>query len=125
MVLRRKVLQYNPELKKVARMLRNRSTRSEILLWDQLKGKQMLGYDFHRQKPVGRYIIDFFCPRLMLTIELDGSSHEDREREDRRRQEDLEQQGIQFLRFPDNEVKQNLEGVVEEIRGWISEHKKK
>ena len=106
-------------MKNVARMLRKNSTRAEILLWDELKGKQVLGYDFHRQKPVGEYILDFFSPGLMLAIEIDGSSHENRNREDQNRQRELEKKGIRFLRFPDEEVKQNTEGVVEEIAEWI------
>ncbi|MFO7657409.1 MAG: DUF559 domain-containing protein, partial [Bacteroidales bacterium] len=66
---------YNPRLKALARNLRNKSTKSEIVLWHFLKGKQMKGYDFHRQKPVDNFILDFFCPVLMLGIELDGYSH--------------------------------------------------
>jgi very-short-patch-repair endonuclease len=67
---RRKIIPYNPKLKEYARQLRNNSTRSEIILWKYLKGKQMLGYDFHRQKPIDNYIVDFFCSELMLAIEL-------------------------------------------------------
>jgi len=116
---------YDPKMKNVARMLRKNSTRAEILLWDELKGKQILGYDFHRQKPVGEYILDFFCPRLMLAIEIDGSSHENRNKEDQNRQRELEKKGIRFLRFPDEEVKQNTEGVVEDITEWVLIDKKK
>ncbi|HLF20199.1 MAG TPA: DUF559 domain-containing protein [Bacteroidota bacterium] len=116
---------YHPRLKKVARMLRKNSTRAEILLWGELKGKQMLGYDFHRQKPLGNYVVDFFSPRLKLVIEIDGSSHEERTNEDKKRQRNFEERGFRFLRFPDDEVKQNVEGVVEDIRAWIFEHGKK
>ena len=52
---------YNKSLKERARYLRKNSTKSEIKLWKYLKGKQMLGYDFHRQKPIGNYIVDFLC----------------------------------------------------------------
>ena len=62
-------------LKEKARELRNNSTTSEIKLWMYLKNKQMLGYDFHRQKPLDEYIVDFFCNELMLAIEIDGLSH--------------------------------------------------
>lgn len=58
---RRKIIYYNPKLKQLARKLRNNSTLSEILLWKYLKEKQMMGYDFHRQKPLDEYIVDFFC----------------------------------------------------------------
>jgi very-short-patch-repair endonuclease len=57
---KRKTLYYNPILKKFANQLRNNSTETEIYLWLKLKGKQMYGYDFHRQKPIDNYIVDFF-----------------------------------------------------------------
>ena len=67
---------YDSKLKEYARHLRNNSTNAEIKLWMQLKGKQMHGYDFHRQKPIGNYIADFFCNKLRLVIEIDGSTHD-------------------------------------------------
>ena len=67
---------YDSKLKEYARHLRNNSTNAEIKLWIQLKGKQMHGYDFHRQKPIGNYIADFFCNKLRLVIEIDGSTHD-------------------------------------------------
>ena len=70
-----KFVKYNPRVTKVARMLRKNSTVAEILLWKELKGEQMLGYDFHLQKPVDKYVVDFFCPELSLAIEIDGESH--------------------------------------------------
>ena len=76
MAKRRKIIPYNPKLKQLARNLRNNSTKSEIFLWLQLKGKQMMGYDFHRQKPIDNYILNFFCHELMLGIELDGITHQ-------------------------------------------------
>ena len=68
-------IHYNPKLKEIARKLRNNSTKAEIRLWNYLKGKQSKGYDFHRQKPVGNHIVDFFCNGLMLAIEIDGYTH--------------------------------------------------
>jgi very-short-patch-repair endonuclease len=117
-------LWYDPKLKKVARLLRKNSTLAEILLWNKLKRKQVLGYDFHRQKPVDKYVVDLFCPRLTLAVEIDGSSHDDRLDEDNLRQRELEQRGIRFLRFTDEDVKRNLEGVLEQIQGWILEHER-
>ena len=73
---KRKIIPYNPNLKELARQLRNNSTKAEIILWQKLKGKQMYGYDFHRQKPIDNYLIDFFCHELMLGIEVDGYSHQ-------------------------------------------------
>jgi very-short-patch-repair endonuclease len=109
-------------LKGIARTLRKEMTLAEVLLWNALKRKQLLGYDFHRQKPIDAYVIDFFCPRLLLAIEIDGTSHEGRQKEDGKRQKEIQRYGISFLRFSDNEVKQNLDGVLEYIREWIAAH---
>jgi very-short-patch-repair endonuclease len=94
-------------------------TLAEILLWRELKNKQLLGYDFHRQKPIDEFVVDFFCPRLSLAVEIDGDSHEGKLERDSQRQHDIEKFGVQFLRFSDEEVKQNLEGVVDAIPAWI------
>ena len=64
---RRKIIWYNPELKELARQLRNNSTKSEIILWKQLKGKFDGKYDFHRQKPLDNYIADFFVMNCDLS----------------------------------------------------------
>jgi very-short-patch-repair endonuclease len=106
------VLSYDPNLKKLARGLRKNSTLAEVLLWQQLKKKSCMGYDFHRQKPIENFIIDFFCPTFMLAIEIDGNSHDEKLEEDRIRQKQLEQLGISFLRFTDSEVKKNIAGVL-------------
>jgi very-short-patch-repair endonuclease len=112
-------LSYDPALRKLARELRKNSTLSEVLLWRQLKAGQRLGFDFDRQKPVDRYIIDFFSHELMLAIEIDGDSHTLKGPADDRRQERLESLGIRFLRFDDKQVKTNLDGVVLAIDAWI------
>ena len=84
----------------------------------------MLGYDFHRQKPLNYFIVDFFCNELMLAIEIDGSTHdfEDRYLNDIRRQKKLESLGIRFLRFTETEVRKNIDGVVDYIKNWIIEN---
>ncbi len=66
---------YNPKLIPLARKLRNNSTLAEILLWEEIKNRKMLGYRFLRQKPIGNYIVDFFCNKLKLAIEIDGDTH--------------------------------------------------
>ncbi len=66
---------YNPKLKQLARNLRNNSTLAEVLLWNEVKGKRILGFQFLRQKPIGSFIIDFYCPKHKLAIEIDGDSH--------------------------------------------------
>ena len=117
--MQRNFIKYNPKLKATARMLRGHSTLAEIILWNELRGKKLLGCDFHRQKPIQNYIVDFFCPRLKLAIEIDGASHLDRTQEDIKRQKELESLGIRFLRFQDIEVKQDLGTVIEAIKRWI------
>ncbi len=112
-------LPYDPSLKARARELRNRSTLAEVLLWRHLKGRQRCGFDFHRQRPIDRYIVDFFAPKLMLAVEIDGDSHRFKEREDAERQRRLEALGIRFLRFDDQVVKQDAWAVAQAIDRWI------
>jgi len=116
---RKQIISYNPNLKELARQLRKNSTLSEVLLWQYLKGKQMLGYDFDRQKPLDNYIVDFFCNELMLAIEIDGDTHNYKIERDIKRQKRLEASGIRFLRFTDKDVKENIEGVVMMIGEWV------
>ncbi len=121
---RRKILPYNPKLKPLARKLRNNSTKSEVLLWNYLKGKQLKGLDFHRQKPIGNYIVDFFCNELMLAIEIDGESHYGNERKDEERQKEIEKLGVKFLRFDESEIYYNLANVIKTIEVWVETHTK-
>jgi len=118
---RKIILPYNPMLKERARELRKNSTLSEVLLWRHLKGRQMLGHDFDRQKPVGNFIVDFFCNELMLAIEIDGDSHNAKVDQDIERQKMLEGLGVRFLRFTDQDVKQNIDAVVSFIENSIRE----
>ena len=113
------IITYDPKLKDLARQLRKNSTLSEVLLWNYLKGKQMLDYDFDRQKPIDNYIVDFFCNELMLAIEIDGDTHNYKIDKDEFRQKKLEGLGVRFLRFTDEDVKKNIEGVVMAIEDWI------
>ena len=123
---RRKIILYNPRLKELARRLRNNSTKSEIKLWQCLKGKQMHGYDFHRQKPIGNFILDFFCHELMLGIELDGITHhfEDVQIRDKIKESKLNDLGITVLRFKDEDVYYRIEDVLEAIERYVTEFEK-
>ena len=113
---------YNPKLKALARHLRNNSTLAEILLWNELKGRKVLGYQFMRQKPIGDYIVDFFCNKFCLIIEIDGkSSHRFKLTKDAQRQQWLERLGLHVLRFEEMEVRKNMKGVLYTIEGWILE----
>jgi very-short-patch-repair endonuclease len=71
----RKIIPYNPALKALARKLRKTMTDGELLLWNELKHDKLLGFDFDRQRFIDEYIVDFYCRDLMLTIEIDGMSH--------------------------------------------------
>ena len=121
--MRRKIIPYNPKLKQLARNLRNNSTLSEVLLWRELKGKKLKGYDFHRQKPIDNYIVDFYCPELLLAIEIDGSTHNEKVREDGLRQRRLENLGVHVIRFADINVKKDLQGVLVTIEEWVDVHR--
>ena len=99
---------YDPKLKERSRELRNRSTLAEVLLWNQLKQRKMLGYSFLRQRPVHKYILDFYCPRLKLVIEIDGESHHNKFCRDQTREHDLKNLGLHFLRFQDRDVKHDM-----------------
>ena len=108
--MKNKIITYNPKLKEYARQLRNNSTLSEVLLWQKIKNKA-LGVQFHRQVPLKEYIVDFYCHELMLAIEIDGDSHLYKYNYDKKRQGELENLGITFLRFSDFDVKQNMFSV--------------
>ena len=120
---KRKILPYNPDLKDLARDLRKNMTISEVLLWQELRNKQMLGFDFDRQRPIGEFIVDFYCKDLALAIEIDGNTHFFRYDEDCKRQKELEQLGVKFLRFEDSEVKNNLNNVLRVIADWIGKNR--
>ncbi len=123
---KRKIIPYNPELKELARQLRNNSTKAEIILWLKLKGKQMHGYDFHRQKPIDNYILDFFCHELILGIEVDGYSHELIEvyHKDQKKEKRMNELGITILRFTDNQVLKDMFNVLLSIEDYIHRFEK-
>jgi very-short-patch-repair endonuclease len=119
--MRRKIIPYNPRLKELAQQLRQNMTIAEAMLWNHLKNKQVLGYDFDRQRPVDEYIVDFYCKDLLLAIEVDGDSHDhpDAYMADWQRQQRLESLGIRFLRFEDRMVKRDPAAVIRAIEDWI------
>jgi very-short-patch-repair endonuclease len=96
-------LPYNKDLKQFSRELRNHSTYGEVLLWMELQAGQLKGYKFNRQNPLDKYIVDFYCKRLNLVIEIDGESHysDEARLKDEKRQLTLENLGLSFLRFDD------------------------
>jgi very-short-patch-repair endonuclease len=119
---------YNKSLRGRAREMRNRSTKAEILLWDNLlKNTQLRGYQFLRQRPVLFYIADFMCFELMLIIEVDGHIHECEEvaTKDATRQRDLEAVGFTVLRFSNWEVLERRDLVVAVLLDWILDWEKR
>jgi len=119
--MNKKNLHYNPKLKELARRLRKESTNSEILLWKHLSRRQVRGYQFNRQRPVGNYIADFLCRKLNLIIEIDGESHNDKEEYDLLRQNELEEMGYSILRFDGHYVLNNIREALLVINDWIEE----
>lgn len=92
-------------------------TEAEELLWEKIRGRQLKGYQFYRQKTVGNYIADFYCPKAKLVIELDGSQHYGPEGQarDNVRNGYMKGIGLRVLRFADKEVFENIHGVLEKI----------
>lgn len=109
------------------RELRSHMTVHEIRFWFRLKQRGLLGYKFRRQHPVGSYIVDFYCPELMLAIELDGGHHFEKiqHENDLVRQHFIEKQGIMVVRYPNSEINDDIDIVFEDlarrIRGRRSE----
>ncbi|MFT0716676.1 endonuclease domain-containing protein [Flagellimonas lutimaris] len=115
------IIKYNPKLKELARELRRNATKSEVRLWQRLKRDQMHGYDFHRQKPIDEYIVDFFCNKLRLAIEVDGYSHQLEEiwEKDVIKTKRLNELGIQVFRFTDHQVLNDMDNVLRVIEEYI------
>ena len=113
-------LPQNKSLQPLARELRKNSTLSEVLLWNQLKNRQFFNLDFDRQKIIGNYIADFYCPQLKLVIEIDGGSHDNKLSYDLVRDEYFKTLGLQAIHFSDSDVKNNIGVVLEYIGGFIT-----
>ncbi len=97
------------------RRLRRESTFPERLLWGRLRNHRCAGLKFRRQHAVGPYVVDFFCASERIVVELDGRSHDDRGPQDRERQDYLERQGLSVMRFSNDRLLADLDGVVEAI----------
>jgi very-short-patch-repair endonuclease len=97
------------------RRLRNAATDAERLLWQRLRGRELDGCKFRRQHPFGDYVVDFVCLERMLIIELDGSQHAERVDADKARTLFLEKAGFRVLRFWNNQVREDMDGVLEAI----------
>lgn len=114
------MIPYNKNLKQHSRKLRNNMTEAEKKLWSNIRMKK-LGCWFYRQKPVGDYIVDFYCPRSRLVIEVDGGQHfiDETIEYDRTRDGYLSSLGLKVLRSTNTDILTNINGVVERIKDEI------
>ena len=103
------------KLRQYARSNRKNPTDAERKLWSQLRNRQLMASKFRRQVPIGSYIVDFLCLESKLVIELDGSQHLTQIQYDQTRTRYLESQGYRVIRFFNDEVLQNMEGVLERV----------
>ena len=124
---KRKIIPYNPKLKELAKRLRQNMTFSEVKLWNELKNGKLMGYDFDRQRPIGNFIVDFYCKDLQLALEVDGITHLDDKiiLKNEIRQDELEILGVKFLRFNALDLVNKIGDVTREIENWILEYEEK
>jgi very-short-patch-repair endonuclease len=114
-----RALPYNPALKQRAREMRNNSTKGEIKFWCELLRKKQTGYTFYRQKIINHFIVDFYCAKLKLVIEIDGSSHKGKEEYDERRQSVLMSLGLKVIKYDDLQVLNNFHLVEQDFNKQI------
>ena len=116
---------YSRDLKPLSQKLRSTQTEAERKLWQRINRDQLLGFRFNRQKPLLSYIVDFYCLKAKLVIELDGSQHyePDYQEKDRLRDAELNSLGFTVMRFDNHSVMTNIDGVMEAIYQYLSEIK--
>ena len=115
--------EYNQkQLKNVRRKLRYNETDAEKLIWQKLRNRGFYGYKFFRQYSIGSYVLDFYCTKEKLAIEVDGGQHgeEDIISYDKERTEYLNEKAIRVVRFWNNDVMNNIEGVLERLEEFIT-----
>jgi len=103
-----------------ARSLRRALTPAEFALWTRIRGRQLGGFKFVRQQPIDRYYVDFVCRERRLIIELDGGQHSDRPN-DRQRDSDLCARGYRVIRIWNNDVIENLDGVLPTLQSGLEQ----
>lgn len=114
-------LPYNIKLKSRARALRKAGVLSEVIFWLQVHKGMFWKIDFDRQRIIGNYIVDFYVKTLGLVIEIDGSSHEDKEEYDKIREDYLTSLGLRVYKISDLRVKHDLNNVMMELEKYITE----
>lgn len=120
------IIPYNKNLKEKARKMRNEPTASEAKLWQHLKGKQILSFDFDRQKPINEFIVDFYCRDLKLVVVIDGSIHDNEEAVayDTSREKILNDLGLNVLRFTNTEVEKSTSTVLDKLKEYALAYEK-
>ncbi len=108
-------IRYLDQLRELARKNRLNPTESENLFWRLLIKKDNLNYRFLRQKPIGRFILDFYCSKLLLAIEIDGDSHDKKKYMDNERDLYLEQRGIKTLRYRNEQILKDIKNVYKDF----------
>lgn len=116
-----KLTRIKPQTKKASRRLRSEMTDAERRLWQCLRLRQVEGHKFRRQHPLGRYILDFVCLERRLVVEVDGGQHSEQQDYDETRTEWLRWRGFRVVRFWNNEIMNNIDGVMEAIRQALLE----
>ena len=114
-----KNLPYNTKLKARSRALRKAGVLSEVIFWLQVHKGMFWKIDFDRQRIIGNYIVDFYVKTLGLVVEIDGSSHNDKEEYDQKREDYLISLGLKVYRISDLRVKQDLRNVMLELEKYI------
>ncbi len=115
------MLPFNIKLKPLARNLRNNMTDAERLIWSKLRRKQINNIQFYRQKNIGNYIVDFYCPKGKLIIEIDGGQHYDYETNNKDQTRDcyLQKLGFTIMRFSNADVLKSIDAVIERISDYL------
>ena len=114
-IVKGKELPRNKLLREVARENRKKGNLAEILLWKQLKNKQFMGLDFDRQRIIGNLIVDFYCPKKRLVIEVYGNSHKGKEQYDATRDEFLKSLSLHIIHLTDFDVKTNMPAILKKL----------
>ena len=115
------MLPFDRKFKPLARNLRTNMTNAEQLIWSKIRRKQIGDLQFYRQKNIGHYIVDFYCPKGKLIVEVDGGQHYEKAgiKKDQERDRYLQDLGLTVLRFSDIDVLKNIDGVIEKIHEYI------
>ena len=114
-------IHYNPKLKELSRELRKNATFSERILWKYLRAGQLKGYRFLRQKPIDEFIVDFYCKKVRLIIEIDGVTHNGKQSYDERRENRLRKLGFNVLKLDGYYILKNITGALELFMSCIEE----